>query len=228
MVAFQMKRASGGGDFGVEGYFLQSTNYIKPRTTGMWKGPKKTYIDDECKLKAFLPAPCKYAITKHGSLITTTQNKRRDSLMSKDKRRTLPTDIIDFEKKNKYPAPSFYKPNYTQIKGEKLLGCFKVLEKRSQFLTEAQQRGKKSPDFDKKINIKFTQVESKIQAPKYTKHVAEKNKLPEFLNHVTKMATIAVSPTTYKGDVARDYTYAKNDFKLLKGKRQSFSEYTAK
>jgi len=42
------------------------------------------------------------------------------------------------------------------------------------------------------------------------------------------MATIGVSPTTYKGDVARDYTYGKNDFKLLKGKRQSFSEYTAK
>ena len=48
-----------------------------------------------------------------------------------DKRRTLPTDIADFEKKNKYPAPSAYKPQYSQIKGEKLLGCFKVLEKRS-------------------------------------------------------------------------------------------------
>jgi len=126
-----MKRSSGGGDFGVDGYFVQNTNYIKQRVAGMWKGPKKTYIDDECKLKNFLPAPCKYAIIKHGSLITSTKNGRKDSLMAKDKRHTLPTDIIDYEKKNKFPSPLSYKPEYSQIKGEKLLGCFKVNEKRS-------------------------------------------------------------------------------------------------
>jgi hypothetical protein len=71
-----MKRASGGGDFGIDGYYLHNGNYTRHRTAGMWKGPKKTYIDDECKMKAFLPAPCKYAIHKHGSLIVTTANKR--------------------------------------------------------------------------------------------------------------------------------------------------------
>jgi len=63
---------------------------------------------------------------------------------------------------------------------------------------------------------------------KYQKHEADKKKLPDFLNHVSKMATIGVSPTTYKGDIAKDYTRGKNDFKLLQGKRQSFSDYTAK
>jgi hypothetical protein len=131
MIAFQMKRSSGGGDFGIDGYFLQSTNYTRHRDARMWKGPKKTYIDDECKLKAFLPAPSKYAIHKQGSLIVTTSNTRKDNCMSMDKRRTLPTDIADYEKKNKFPAPSAYNLQYSQIKGEKLLGCFKVLEKRS-------------------------------------------------------------------------------------------------
>jgi len=50
---------------------------------------------------------------------------------------------------------------------------------------------------------------------KYQKHEADKKKLPDFLNHVSKMATIGVSPTTYKGDIAKDYTRGKNDFKLL-------------
>lgn len=63
-------------------------------------------------------------------------------------------------------------------------------------------------------------------APKYTKHEPSKDKkaLPEFLNHVKNMATKGISPTTYKGDIAKDYTYGKNDFKLLTGKRQSYAE----
>tara|TARA_B110000285_G_C14915992_1_gene510237 strand:+ start:273 stop:503 length:231 start_codon:yes stop_codon:yes gene_type:complete len=76
----------------------------------MWKGLKKTYIDDECKMKAFLPAPSKYAIHKQGSLIVTSCNTRKDACMSMDKRRTLPVEIADYEKKNKYPSPLSYKP----------------------------------------------------------------------------------------------------------------------
>ena len=89
-------------------------------------------------------------------------------------------------------------------------------------MTEAMKRGKQSPD--SKVQINFTHVEKKAIAPKYTKHVADKKRLPEFLNHVTKLATKGVSPTTYLHDKAKEYTYPKNDFKLLQGKRQSFSE----
>ena len=125
MISFQMKRSTGGGDFGIDGYYLHNANYTKERTAKMWKGPKKTYIDDECKMKAFMPPPTKYAVHKHGSLIVTSNNVRANDLMAKDKRRTLPTDIADYEKKNKYPAPSAYKPNHSQLRGERLLGCFK-------------------------------------------------------------------------------------------------------
>jgi len=168
MVAFQMKGNE--QDFGIDGYFLQHTNYRRERNPRMWAGPKKTYLDDAVKVKAFMPPPNKYAIHKEGSLMIETTNTRDKSLMSKDKRRTLPVEIENYERKNKYPAPSAYKLSFSQMKGEKLLGCFKYEEKRSQFLTEAQKRGKRSPDFDKKINIKYHQVENKIIAHKYQKH----------------------------------------------------------
>ena len=85
-----MKRSTGGGDFGIEGYYLHNGNYIRNRHAKMWKGPKTTYIDDECKMKAFLPAPSKYAIHKHGSLIVTSKNTRQDNIQAKDIRRTVP------------------------------------------------------------------------------------------------------------------------------------------
>jgi hypothetical protein len=103
----------------------------------MWAGPKKTYIDEECKAKAFMPPPTKYAIPDHNSHITKTHCKRLDSLLPKDRRRTVPSDIEDYEKRNKFPAPGAHKLNFSQLKGEKLIGCFKYKEQRSLFLIEA-------------------------------------------------------------------------------------------
>jgi len=103
----------------------------------MHAGTKKTYLDDAVRVKAFMPPPCKYAAHKEGSLMIKTKNTRDKSLMSKDKRRTLPVEIADYERRNKFPAPSAYKLSFSQMKGERLVGCFKYGEKRSPWVTEA-------------------------------------------------------------------------------------------
>jgi hypothetical protein len=42
-------------------------------------------------------------------------------------------------------------------------------------------------------------------------------------------ATASVSPVSYKGDISKDFaSKRKNDFKLPTGKRQSYTEQTAR
>jgi hypothetical protein len=62
--------------------------FVKERTTGMWKSPKTTFIDMECKLKAFVPPPNKYVL--NSSLMIDTKNARKGDALSKEKRQTLP------------------------------------------------------------------------------------------------------------------------------------------
>merc|ERR1712224_421445 len=75
--------------------------------------------------------------------------------------------------------------------------------------------------------IEYKQIETRISSPRMYKHEPNKNAQPEWLG-LKFQATKDASPTTYKSDVSKDNMRAKNDFRINKGKRESFTTFTTR
>ena len=94
---------------GVEGYVLAKTmtNFDKPLATKIHPGKKKTFIDDEVKVKAIVPD------AKYNLNFDWAADKR--SNFSKDFRHTLATDIERHAKKVAKPEPATYKLEHKHV-----------------------------------------------------------------------------------------------------------------
>ena len=93
-------------DFGIDGYSLSRTitPFDKPLAARIRPGKKKTYLDDEIRIKRHVP-PANYNVA-----IDWTRDVK--SNFSRDMRHTIPTDIERKAKKDTKPEPTTYSPRH--------------------------------------------------------------------------------------------------------------------
>jgi hypothetical protein len=90
-------------DFGIDGYYVEKTcEFDKQRKAGIWKGTKKTYIDENVALHKFVPPIGKYDVATN--ILPKTLCKAKN-LLPKDLRRTMTVMIENKEKKDRFPGP---------------------------------------------------------------------------------------------------------------------------
>ena len=127
---------------GIQGYTMTKpfTKFDKPLDVLIHAGKKKTFVDDEVKMKSFVPE------AKYNVSIDWTKNKR--SNFSKDMRHTLATDIERKAKRDHKPEPTTYSPKHALVEPKvKAALNLKAKKDDSSFLADSMFKGSSSPRF---------------------------------------------------------------------------------
>ena len=173
---------------GVQGYNMTkpTTNFDRPLFTKIHAGTKKTFIDQEVKLKNAVP-DAKYDVS-----YDWTRNKKSD--FSIDKRHTLATDIQRQAERDTKPEPPTYSPKHKLVE-RTLPGAFNFKSDRTEtgFLADPICAGQKSPRFyDKKHSL----VEKRVTGRKFCQPInAKLEATPSFLR--ARKATAFISPCSH-------------------------------
>ena len=162
------------------------TRFDHPLVTKIHSGKKKTFIDDEVKVRKHVP-DAKYNVS-----IDWSSDKRPN--FNKDMRHTLATDIERKAKRESRPEPQTYSPRHKLVEPG-LQGAFNFKGKRddTSFLADPTYRGHISPRFhDKKHDL----VEKRTTTTRFYKPINEKlDATPSFLRG--KKATHMISPASH-------------------------------
>jgi hypothetical protein len=174
---------------GIEGYnpAKTMTPFDGPLTSKIHEGKKKTFIDDELKVKAFVP-DAKYEINGYDWTSAKKPN------FNKEFRHTMYSEAERLTKKFPKPTPSTYKLKHGLVEPG-LLGAYSLKGKRddTSFLANPIFNGHNSPRFhDKKHEL----VENRIKSMTFNKAINETlDKIPTFLR--AKKATHLISPASH-------------------------------
>lgn len=149
----------------------------------IWQGKKKTYLDQELKIKQFVPNKF-YEV---GLNILPKGN----SNLGKAKRKLMGDDILEYQKKNKVPGPNAFSPDKGAII-KKELACVDQRSPRTSYLDQAIYHGESNPDFHSK---NYDSVDKKTRSPVIKNKINEDYDVATFLKQT--LASKDVSPAHY-------------------------------
>lgn len=205
---------------GIQGYTMMKpvTKLDKPLDVMIRPGKKKTFVDDEVKLKSFVPE------AKYNVSIDWTRNTR--SNFNKDRRHTLASDIERKAQRVPIPEPTTYSLNHRLVE-PKVTGALNLKAKKTDtsFLADPIFKGSNSPRF---YEPKHSLVEKRVTTLGFYKPInTELDAQPSFLR--ARKATHMVSPASHNPLESLKVAVLPNQrFYMRKGSPKTFEEIEIK